>query len=306
MKNFLLFLLVCFLYYSISAQTVSWDWTKHGGGGGDDMGYSITTSDNINNNVILVGYYNNTAYFDAIFLNSISIYGGAFLTVMDTLGNFQWAKRMVGTNSSYFHSVVTDIYDNIYVVGSFAETIYIDSLSFTGNGSADFVIAKYNSEGVLQWAKSAGGIGLDAGVSITCSESLLFVSGEFKDSIYFDTTLLVSVSNGTSDIFLACFDFDGNYRWIKQAGGIGWDVSRGVTIDEESNIFLTGIFMNTAYFSDTSITSNGSSNAFIAKYDKNGQLKWVRSMNGTSDVWGRSVIISNNEIYVKGHFNGNA
>jgi len=276
----------------------------HIGGNGDDSG-SLLFCDN-NQNIIIVGHYNNVAQFDTIFLNSISIYGGAFVTKMDSLGNFLWAKRMVGTNTQYFHSVATDILDNIYVVGSFTETIYLDSLSFTGNGSADFVIAKYNSEGVLQWAKSAGGIDLDGGMSIICSDSLLFVGGEYRDSVYFDTTLLISNSNGYSDIFLACLDLDGNYQWIKTAGGIEWDVSRGITIDEESNIFLTGIYMNTAYFGDTSITSNGSSNAFIAKYDKNGQLKWVRSMGGSGDAWGRSVIISNNEIYVKGHFDGTA
>ncbi|MBI4649210.1 MAG: T9SS type A sorting domain-containing protein [Bacteroidia bacterium] len=301
MRYLVLLFTIILLCHQIKAQLVNWDWAVHAGGLGDDIGYSITCDNN--NNIILVGHYNNIAQFGTISIVG-TIYGGSFVTKMDSFANFSWVNRAIGTYTQYFHSVTTDNYNNIYVAGSFAETIYLDSLSFTSNGSADIVIAKYDTDGVLQWAKSAGGVGLDGGVSITCSDSLLFVGGEFKDSIYFDSTLLIS--NGCSDVFLACFDFDGNCQWVKRAGGIGWDVSRGITLDEESNIFLTGIYMNTAYFSDTSITSYGSSDAFIAKYDNNCQLQWIRTMNGASYVWGRSVIIGNNEIYVKGHFEGNA
>ncbi|MFA4851532.1 MAG: T9SS type A sorting domain-containing protein [Bacteroidales bacterium] len=302
MKNFLLFLLVCFLYYSVSAQTVSWDGANYGGGISDDVGHCITTDSDAN--IIVGGLFNSTAYFDYLQITSMTYNGGGFIAKYDSLGNILWVRKITGTNTSCVQAITTDQNKNIYFTGHFTETTYIDTFSLTSNGSSDLFIGKYDEYGNLLWIKSAGGIDLDAGMTITCSDSLLFVGGEFRDSVYFDTTLLIS--NGNSDIFLACMDFNGNYRWIKSEGGTGWDVSRGVTIDEESNIFLTGIFMNTAYFSDTSITSNGSSNAFIAKYDKNGQLQWVRSMNGTSDVWGRSVIISNNEIYVKGHFNGNA
>ncbi|MFH2141757.1 MAG: T9SS type A sorting domain-containing protein [Bacteroidota bacterium] len=296
-----------FIIINCISQTVNWDWAKHAGGGGDDIGYSITTNKNINNNVIIVGYYNNTACFDTILLNSINIYGSAFLTVIDTLGNFKWAKRMVGTNSSYFHSVASDILENIYVAGSFAETIYLDSLSYTSNGSADIVIAKYNSGGVLQWAKSAGGIGLDAGVSITCSDSLLFVGGEFRDSVYFDSTLLIS--KGNSDIFLACLDFDGNYQWIKSAGGTSYDVPRSITIDYDTNIILSGIVMNNASFgeTDTSVISYGSSDAFVAKYDYDGGFHWVKSFGGIDEDRGISVISdSANNLFLHGYFYGTA
>lgn len=286
------------------SQTINWDWAKHAGGGSDDIGYSIT-SDN-SGNIIVSGLFNTTALFDELHTTSMTYWGGGFIAKYDSLGNVLWVNGISGTRTTDVQTIAIDLNNNIYICGHFTETTYVETSSISSNGSSDAYIGKYDEHGNLMWLKSAGGIGLDAAISLICSDSLLFVAGEFKDSIYFDTTLLVSTSIGNSDIFLACLDFDGNYKWIRQAGGNGWDVSRGIDIDTSSNIYLTGIFMETAYFDSLSIVSDGSGDAFLAKYDINGNIHWVTPMLGTSHTWGRSVITFNDNIFVMGHFEGNA
>lgn len=286
------------------SQTASWNWVRSAGGVSDDVGFSITID--CNNNILVAGKIVSVANFDSLAIASMTYNGGGFIAKYDNSGNILWLNGISGSRTTAVQSIATDLYNNVYVCGHFTETTYVDTFSLTSNGSSDAFIGKYSANGNLLWIKSAGGIGLDAAISLACSDSLLFVAGEFKDSIYFDTTLLVSTNIGNSDIFLACLDFDGNYQWIRQAGGNGWDVSRGIDIDDSSNIFLTGIFMETAYFDSLSVASDGSGDAFLAKYDINGSIHWVIPMLGTSYTWGRSVITCDNNIYVMGHFEGNA
>lgn len=296
------FTLTSFIGFS---QTINWDWAKHAGGGGDDVGYSITTDNE--NNIIIVGTFNNNALFGNDFINSTSIYGGAFVTKLDSSGNFIWAKRIVGTHFTSVYSVATDLFNNIYVSGSFAESTNIESAALVSNGSSDLFIAKYNKNGDFLWAKSHGGSGIDGAMSLVCSDSLLFVAGEFRDSLYFDTTLLIS--SGNSDIFLTCLDFEGNYQWIKQAGGSYYDVARSISIDNNSDIIIAGHINTSANFgiTDTSVFTYGSIDTFVAKYSSTGEFLWVNSFGGNAEDRGISVISdSNNNLFLHGHFYGTA
>ena len=287
------------------SQTVNWDWSRGAGGSGDDVGYSIKTDNE--NNIIIVGTFSNNALFGNNFINSISIYGGAFVAKLDSSGNFIWARRIVGTHFTSVYSVATDLFNNIYVSGSFAESTNIESAALVSNGSSDLFIAKYNENGDFLWAKSYGGHGIDGATSLICSDSLLFVAGEFRDSVYFDTTQLIS--SGNSDIFLACLDFEGNYQWIKQAGGLYYDVSRSISIDNNSDVIIAGHINTSANFgvTDTTVFTYGSADPFVAKYSPDGNFLWVNSFGGMDGDRGISVIPDiDNNIFLHGHFYGTA
>ncbi|MGC9331464.1 MAG: SBBP repeat-containing protein [Bacteroidales bacterium] len=287
------------------SQTVAWDWSKSGGGSSDDSGYCITTD--FDGNVIIGGSFNSTAFFDDLQLTAMTYWGGGYIAKYDSLGSIIWLRKITGTRTSAVHAITCDIFNNIYITGHFTETTYIDTISLTSNGSSDLFIGKYDVNGNLVWIKSAGGIDLDAGMSITCSESFVYVAGEFRDSIYFDSTLLIS--NGNSDIFLACLDFDGNYEWVVQAGSSDYDVARSVCIDSFSNVIIAGLVNTNAYFnaSDSSVITNGSYDVFVAKYLPTGGLQWVNSFGGIDRDRGISVISDpNNNLFLHGHFYGTA
>jgi hypothetical protein len=287
------------------SQTINWDWVKHAGGGSDDVGYSIT-SDN-SGNIIVTGLFNTTALFDELQITSMTYWGGGFIAKYDSLGNIQWVDKISGTRSTYINAITADLNNNIYVCGNFSETTYADTFSLTSNGSGDAFIGKYSANGNLLWLKSAGGIDLDGAISLICADSLLFVAGEFRDSVYFDTTLLVS--SGNSDIFLACLDFEGNYQWIKQAGGSYYDVARSISIDNNSDIIIAGHINTSANFgvTDTSVFTYGSIDPFVAKYSSTGEFLWVNSFGGIDEDRGISVISDiDNNLFLHGHFYGTA
>ena len=110
----------------------------------------------------------------------------------------------------------------------------------------------------------------------------LYVSGWFDDTNDFDGTTLTSY--GGQDAFVAKYNSAGNLQWVRQAGGTSpdWDCARGVGVDAAGNVYVTGGFLGTATFDGTFLTSLGSEDCFLAKYDLGGTLQWVRQ---GSDSW---------------------
>jgi hypothetical protein len=287
------------------SQTASWDWVRSAGGVGDDVGFSITNDHN--NNILVAGKIVSVANFDSLAIASMTYNGGGFIAKYDSSGNILWLNGISGSRTTAVQSIATDLNNNVYVCGHFTEITYTDIFSLTSNGSSDAFIGKYSANGNLLWIKSAGGIGLDGAMSLICSDSLLFVAGEFRDSVYFDNTLLVS--SGNSDIFLACLDFEGNYKWIKQAGGLYYDVPRSISIDNNSDIIIAGHINTSANFgiTDTSVFTYGSIDPFVAKYSSAGEFLWVNSFGSIAEDRGISVISDiNNNLFLHGHFYGTA
>src|SRR5215213_305476 len=82
-----------------------------------------------------------------------------FISKLDTAGNFIWAKSIGGTDSDYGVSICSDPSANILITGHFTTTVDFDPgpgiFNMTATGT-DIYIAKFNSNGDLQWAKTLG------------------------------------------------------------------------------------------------------------------------------------------------------
>ena len=77
-----------------------------------------------------------------------------------------WISLLGGSGADFGNAVAIDSSDNIIVCG------YTGS---DGAGLSDFLIAKYNSSGVLQWDRTLGGSGSDLGnaVAIDSSDNII-------------------------------------------------------------------------------------------------------------------------------------
>jgi len=115
------------------------------------------------------------------------------------------------------------------------------------------------------------------------------------------------VSSGLEDIFLAKYDPAGNCLWVRQAGGTGYDEGWGVATDTAGNVYLIGLYQNTAAFGTASVTSAGLSDIYIAKYDPNGTLLWVSSAGGRDYDEAHAVAVdAAGNAYITGFFDANA
>jgi len=156
-------------------------WAKRAGGVGSSTdAYSIAVDGSGNSYV--TGSFDATATFGPNEINETSLTAvgvyDTFVAKYNSSGALQWAKRAGGVGSaadgfgiaadSSGNSYVTGSFDassgNSYVTGSFDATATyglgeVNETSLTALGLWDIVVAKYDSNGALLWAKRAGGLG---------------------------------------------------------------------------------------------------------------------------------------------------
>jgi hypothetical protein len=94
-----------------------------------------------------------------------------------------------------------------------------------------------------------------------------------------------------------------SFLWAKSSGGVGDDLGYKIELDASGNIYTAGIFSGTASFEASMLTSRGGYDVYLAKYDFQGRLLWVRQLGGVGyeTVWGLSVDASGNA-YITGDF----
>jgi len=202
-----------------------------------------------------------------------------FIAKYDANGNFLWAVQAGGTGNDSGNGIVTDGSGNSIVIGGFSGTATFGDTTLTSASGSNIFIAKIDSNGNFLWVAQAGGTDSQSGISLaTDGSGNSIVIGGFSGTATFGDTTLTSA--GYSDIFIAKYDAGGNFLWAVQAGGTDGDTGNGIATDGSGNITMTGKFSSTATFGDTTLTSVGDYDIFIAKYDTEGNFLWAAQIGG--------------------------
>ncbi|NBV14486.1 MAG: hypothetical protein EBS07_10525 [Sphingobacteriia bacterium] len=256
-----------FAKYTNDGQII---WAKSPNGEGEAQGVASDQQ----GNVFIGGYFNTTITFDDITLNSFSEKSGdAFVAKYSPTGQAIWAKNFGGAGGE-IASCEIDAFGNVYLAGLyFSKTIITKSDTLTNNGSINHFIAKFNKDGELLWAKSAGGNNGEAPATATREffvdeNGNAFCTGSNWSEFTFAGSSIKTVA-GSEDIFLLKYDKSGNEIWGVDYGGSGRNAGRGITTDKNGNIFLTGSFDEKALKIDNqTLTNQGDSDIFIVKFSE--------------------------------------
>lgn len=162
----------------------------------------------------------------------------------------------------------------------------------------------------FEWAKTMGGTNQDRPSSLFVDNlGNIYSTGYFQGTVDFDPGVGVVnlTSNGNSDIFIQKLDPNGNFLWVKQMGGTGYDAANDIAIDANGNIYTTGYFEQNVDFDPGAGTTNvysANSQIFILKLDSNGDFLWVKEFGSSlSEDRGVSISIDNNEnVITTGYF----
>lgn len=208
MKKLITFLALAFC---LNGNAQTWQWAKGATGVGSEEGYSSAT-DTAGNVFITGSFTGSTISFGAYTLTNAGTNANVFITKYAPNGNVLWAKSATGTVSDYGFSVSTDVVGNVFVTGCFqspSTTFGTYTLTNAGTNSNIF-IAKYDANGNVLWAKSAGGIADDRGYGVTTDATgNVLVTGYFQSpTITFGTYTLTN--SGNYDVFIAKYDANGN------------------------------------------------------------------------------------------------
>ncbi|MCX7735523.1 MAG: T9SS type A sorting domain-containing protein [Candidatus Kapabacteria bacterium] len=277
-------------------------------------------------NYYIVGYFSNTVDFDPSTKTANKTSKGGkdvFLAKYNYDGDFQWVVTFGGPLDDEATDVFVDILANVYITGFFSGKIDMDSTdgedsedTFTStNQNYDIFVASYNELGDYNLGFILGGTGIDKGTGIRATiAGDIIVSGNFENTVDFDVTdkSYNLSSAGSSDFFIASYDFLNELNFAFKFGGNGVDFLSygGMELDGKDNIILAGSFTGTVNFNpngQAQLTWKGMYDGFLAKYSPSGSFLWAFNIGSTGDDQVTRISVgSDNNIAISGFFSGKA
>jgi hypothetical protein len=265
----------------------NFQWAKSFGGESSDEGFAICHD--AAGNVYTTGAFYSLVDFDPGPQSSILSSQGErdiFVQKLDPDGNFLWAKSFGGPRDDYGYSIGVDHADQVYVAGS-----YYDSIDFgpgtppgvlTSAGGADILVLKLDGAGNTLWAKSMGGPSEDEGRSVYLDSSgNAYVTGYFRGEADFgpDPGTHLLTSAGVWDVFVQKLDKTGNSLWAKSFGGHSNDKGYAACIDDANSVYVSGFFEGTVDFNPgtgAAILSTEAPSGFLYKMSQEKQSSTTR------------------------------
>lgn len=168
--------------------------------------------------------------------------------------------------------------------------------------SSLFAFSSVSAVPVHQWSTCFGGAGNNSGFDVAVDGSgNAVVVGSFLGAMNVGGQDLVSA--GGSDVFLAKYDANGVLQWIQRFGGTGNDAGKGVTMDANGNIVMTGFFRGSVGFGGDILAGRGQQDIFVVKYDGAGVHQWSRSYGSSSGDEGQDIVSdAAGNVIVTGHY----
>jgi hypothetical protein len=192
----------------------SFQWVKTWGGQGkDDVGQTVAVDGD--NNIYIAGRFASiNCDFDpgnAVDPHSSNGDLDAFISKLDSSGNFLWARTWGGPGWDAPGDLQFDQSGNVFVAGFFVNTVNFapgGSNIITSNGGRDAFFSKFSSDGAYLWTKTWGGSGEDSGINLTTDQDgNTYIVGGFSSIVNFDPAGGVDnrTSNGQGDAYIIRF-----------------------------------------------------------------------------------------------------
>jgi hypothetical protein len=244
-------------------------WAKYSGAFFDDGARALHVD--ASGNVYTTGFFNLTVDFNpGPGLNTLTSVGGedVFIQKLNPSGTFVWAKSYGGAFDDEGTGIVTDNSGNVFTIGTFNGTVDFDPgpgvFNLTSVGSVDIFIQKLDASGNFVWAKSMGGQFIDRGLGIALDNSgNVYNAGYFESTVDFDPGMDSLLFTSTAiDLYIQKLDSVGDLVWVRTIGGYSNDQAEDISVDDNGNIYITGIFSSIVDFDPGTGVNNLASAGF--------------------------------------------
>lgn len=235
--------------------------------------------------------------------------------------NYSWANRFGGTGNESVNKMRTDNAGNIYVIGSFRNTVDFDPgpglANRTSAGGDDIFFAKYSATGNFLWVNAIGTASDDLGYDLkTDAAGHVYVCGSFaygNQSADFDPGPGVATltSMGNIDAWFGEYDTNGNYIWAHNVASQNNDHGPCISVDAAGEVYI-GVMCSTVGIDFdpgpgvATLPVVAPWNFALAKYTTAGNYLWCGNLS-TNGAWHWMTDMENDatgNLYVTGYFSG--
>lgn len=237
-------------------------WSRYYNEQSDSTGYATNLLISSEGYIYVSGTFNNPNY--------------AILIKYDQSGQTLWAAKYndLQRYDEISHTLVEDENKNVYSGIRSSVTVNYH----------EYVLVKYNSNGIFQWAKveSAGGNEVYRPRIAADLSGNVFIAGN-KDAVT------------GKDFFISKYNSEGNKIWERTGNGTANsdDQVNSIISDNNSNVYVTGTIINNITQQD----------CFVKKYSSDGDLVWSSFYDGNNnniDVGSRIMLDNAGNIFVAG------
>jgi hypothetical protein len=296
MKKHVSFFLFLFSALLGNSQAPDWTWLRFLNSTQSDN-FSDVDVDQDGNAYVCGTFFGPTVTFAGQTFNSVEN-SAAILVKRDPAGGLVWARTIDGAEC---FAVNVDNAGNTYITGyfevdsvDFGNTVLYNPARFNTSTSAGtnyaMFLVKFDPAGVVLWAKSFDNQLSAKTKGITVTSDLVgncYVAGTFyiyssesgAELTLNGASLAMYPGSGLEDVFLVKYNENGEFQWIKTAGGSSYEEPKSIAIDAAGNVLMAGGFSGNVFEFDANsvLTQNNSPNNpredfFIAKYTPDGVL----------------------------------
>ncbi len=217
-----------------------------------------------------------------------------YIAKYDRYGNAVWIRQFGTSRDERSFAVSVDMNGNIYITGKVNKSI----APADGPDDNDAFVARYNGRGNLLWYRELGTTPKnDEAFSVSVDNTgNVYIVGQTNSNL--DGSVRPAIEN--FDAWVAKYDSNGNQVWLRQFGGIDYDIATSVAADGNGNIYIAG-----ETYSRLTDSYAGEGDGWLAKFDKDGNQAWLRTIGTTArDNVNAIAVDKDNYIYTTGNTYG--
>ena len=231
-------------------------------------------------------YFDDDVSLDGTFSNSVEEY----IVKYDTSGDALFATKTTEEEQPVGpKGIATDDSEEIYITGWFNDNISLgdfDLVPVDEDGEFSMYMAKLNSSGEFVWAKRGGNISNDVlavDVALRSNGNPVFFADGPLTVIDDDEELGLFI--GT--VFGVEYTPDGTYETAIYGGDGNLE---GATMDPFGNLLFTGNFITDVTFGNTTLSTAGGDDIYVAKYGSAGPLSVEKESELSFSIYPNPVV----------------
>lgn len=222
--------------------------------------------------------------------------------------SLKWATYYGGSGTEYVSTIATDTAGALYLAGTTASSSNIattGAYQTTIAGNYDGCLAKFNIDGVQQWATYYGGTNQDYfwGIATDASGDV-YVTGSCGSAGLATTGAHQTTISGGGDALIVKFNNSGTRQWATYFG-VATDEVAQVVACAGTDVYIGG----SVEYSSSGLATTGAyqtvagglaagENGFLAKFTSTGSRSWCTYFNG--NIFSAATDVAGN-VYIAGH-----